>query len=161
MNVNTFFDAPSTTSNWMSYVSLPEGTHYIGADIVPDLITALSAKYGDRVGHDFRVIDIVHDALPSADLWLCRDVLGHLRNADSLADLTQLCRLGHHIPADEDLPLRHCEFGYAAGRISLHQPASPAIRVGKAADPNLGFHRTGSARIPRLWSRENVKTALL
>ena len=107
MNVNTFFDAPSTTSNWMSYVSLPEGTHYIGADIVPDLITALSAKYGDRVGHDFRVIDIAHDALPSADLWLCRDVLGHLRNADSLptlrnfvaSDITYLLTKTYHFVA--------------------------------------------------------------
>ena len=71
----------------MSHVSLPEGTHYIGADIVPDLITALTMKYGGKAGYDFRVIDIVHDALPAADLGLCRGLLAHLRNADGLAVL--------------------------------------------------------------------------
>ena len=65
----------------------PEGMHYIGADIVPELIAVLAKKYSDRAGHEFRVIDIVHDALPSADLWLCRAVLIHLSNADGLAVL--------------------------------------------------------------------------
>jgi hypothetical protein len=75
MNIGTLFDAPCGDFNWMSHVLFPERMRYIGADIVPDLIAALRAKYGDRAGHHFCIVDIAHDALPSADLWLCRDVL--------------------------------------------------------------------------------------
>src|SRR5262249_28445052 len=71
MNIKTFFDAPCGDFNWMSHVPFSEGMYYIGADLVPDLIAALTAKYGDRSGHHFCVIDIVRGTLPSADLWLC------------------------------------------------------------------------------------------
>src|SRR5438105_13592288 len=60
---------------------------YIGADIVPDLIAALRAKYGDRAGHHFCIIDIAHDVLPSVGLCLCHVVLAHLTNVDGLAVL--------------------------------------------------------------------------
>src|SRR5436309_2674519 len=59
MNIKTLLDAPCGDLNWMSHVSFPEGMHYIGADIVPDLITELEAKYGNRSGHHFCILDIV------------------------------------------------------------------------------------------------------
>ena len=161
MNVNTFLDAPCGDFNWMSHVSLPEGTRYIGADIVRDLITALSAKYGDRAGHNFRVIDIVHDALPSADLWLCRDVLAHLRNADGVAvlqnfiasDITYLLTKTYDfVTMNSDT--RPGGFRY----INLRRPpfglGKPRIRIWDFIAPDPPGYLG-------LWSREDVKAALL
>lgn len=160
MNIKTFFDAPCGDFNWMSHVSFPEGTHYIGADIVPDLITALTAKYGARAGHDFRVIDIVHDALPSADLWLCRNVLAHLRNADGIAVLQNfvasdipylLTKTYDFVTVNSDtrpggfryINLRRPPFGLGKPRIRIWDFIAPA------PPGYLG-----------LWSRDDIKAAI-
>jgi hypothetical protein len=38
------------------------------------------------------VLDIVHDELPEADLWLCRDVLFHLPTVDVIETLRNFAR---------------------------------------------------------------------
>lgn len=54
---------------------------YIGCDIVPELIAHNTQMYrSERV--DFRVLDIVTDVLPKGDVYLVRQVLQHLSNAD-------------------------------------------------------------------------------
>jgi hypothetical protein len=80
-NVKTLLDAPCGDFNWMRHVRLPPGTNYLGADIVPELISSLQKTYcgGSRC---FKLIDIVDGSLPEADLWLCRDALFHLPNRD-------------------------------------------------------------------------------
>ena len=75
--VRTLLDAPCGDFNWMRYLALPETTRYIGGDIVPDLIRANTDLYA-REGRSFLTLDIVTDAIPDADAWLCRDVLFHL-----------------------------------------------------------------------------------
>ena len=160
MDVKTFFDAPCGDFNWMSYVSFPEAMHYIGADLVPDLVAALTTKYGDRAGHDFRVIDIVLDAVPSADLWLCRDVLAHLPNADGLAVLRNF--VGSDIPY---LLTTTCDF------VAVNRDTRPGgfryinlrrqpFGLGK---PRIRIWDFIAPRPPRylgLWSRDDVKAAL-
>jgi len=81
LNVERFLDAPCGDFNWMRHVTLPSASRYLGGDIVPDLIEGLQRSYGDE-RRSFSVIDIVKGPLPSADLWLCRDVLFHLPNSD-------------------------------------------------------------------------------
>ena len=82
-SIRTILDAPCGDFNWMQHVKLPKNVEYIGCDIVPDLIEALSQKY-QGPGRSFRVLDIVDDAIPSADLWLCRDTLFHLNLRDAM-----------------------------------------------------------------------------
>jgi SAM-dependent methyltransferase len=63
--------------------------HYIGVDVVPDLIAHLSRHFGsDRV--EFRCIDAARDPLPTADLCLVRQVLQHLSNRDIQAIIEKL-----------------------------------------------------------------------
>ena len=91
MNVQTLLDAPCGDFNWMSKVTFPAGMTYLGRDIVPDLIAETKAQYS-APQRDFGVLDIVTDDIPPADLWLCREVLFHLSNAEILAVLRNFAR---------------------------------------------------------------------
>lgn len=84
------FDAPCGDWNWMREVRLPPGTCYVGAEIVPELVAKLKRTYaGDSV--NFIQFDITADPFPQADLWLCRDCLIHLSNADVRKALENFC----------------------------------------------------------------------
>ena len=55
--------------------------HYLGCDIVPELVAHNAAKYGsERVR--FKTLDAVCDPLPEGDVCLVRQVFQHLSNAD-------------------------------------------------------------------------------
>ncbi|MEM6382822.1 MAG: class I SAM-dependent methyltransferase [Pseudomonadota bacterium] len=80
-DVERLLDAPCGDWNWMQHVPLPADVHYLGADIVPDLIEDMRARYSsERV--EFTQIDITADPLPQADMMMCRDALFHLSHAD-------------------------------------------------------------------------------
>jgi len=87
--IGVFLDAPCGDFHWMRAVPLPDGTRYLGGDIVPALAAALQEKYGDA-RHDFRTLDITRGPLPGADLWMCRDCFFHLSFADIARALQQL-----------------------------------------------------------------------
>jgi hypothetical protein len=82
--VKSILDAPCGDFNWMSKVPLPLDCSYLGCDIVPDLVDELKQNYPN---FQFRVLDIVHDKIPKADIWICRDVLFHLPLEDCLSVL--------------------------------------------------------------------------
>lgn len=71
------YDAPCGDYNWMRHVALPEGTAYVGADIVAPMIAQLQRDHGAE-DRRFIVADIVTDPPPAADVWLCRESLFHL-----------------------------------------------------------------------------------
>ena len=64
---------------------------YIGGDIIPGLVSDNQQQFGDAHTR-FAVIDITTDRLPEADLWLCRDSLFHLSDADILSALRNFVR---------------------------------------------------------------------
>lgn len=54
--------------------------NYVGGDIVEAVIADLSKNFAgmrNGVSYSFRSLDLVKDALPKADLILCRDCLVH------------------------------------------------------------------------------------
>ncbi|MEQ8194271.1 MAG: class I SAM-dependent methyltransferase [Rhodospirillales bacterium] len=55
------------------------GLDYTGADVVEALVAANNEKYG-RDNIRFKVLDILTDNLPEADLILCRDLFIHFPN---------------------------------------------------------------------------------
>lgn len=77
LNVETIFDAPCGDYHWFRHVDRGPVTQYIGGDIVKSLIQVNNASFEDDATH-FVHMDITRDALPDADLWLCRDCLIHL-----------------------------------------------------------------------------------
>lgn len=74
--IKTFLDIPCGDWRWMSRTSLGV-EHYIGGDIVPEIVDNNEKLYGNDV-RSFRVIDLINSELPQGDLLLCRDCLVHL-----------------------------------------------------------------------------------
>lgn len=62
---------------------------YVGCDIVPDLIADNTKNYANEQ-ISFRPLDIVKDPLPEGDVYLVRQVLQHLSNADIMTFLRRL-----------------------------------------------------------------------
>ena len=72
----SLLDAGCGDFNWMQHVEVNE-IHYIGADIVPELIVRNQRLYG-RANREFITADISAGRLPRADVILCRESLIHL-----------------------------------------------------------------------------------
>ena len=80
LGVRSVLDAPCGDFNWMQHI-VTGIECYTGVDVVPDIIEANQRKYGCPT-RQFRIADICQDALPCADLILCRDCLVHFSFAD-------------------------------------------------------------------------------
>lgn len=76
LGIRTLLDAPCGDFYWMKEVDR-HGCRYLGADIVPQMITLNERNYGNDTT-SFSVLDITQDELPQVDLILCRDCLVHL-----------------------------------------------------------------------------------
>src|SRR5436190_12979436 len=75
VGAKSLLDAPCGDFNWMRYVDLGE-IEYIGADVVPELITRNRQTF-ERDGRSFFVLDVTSDPLPEVDVIMCRDCLMH------------------------------------------------------------------------------------
>lgn len=75
--IHSMLDIPCGDAYWISQ-TLPKGIDYIGADIVPELITRNAAEKSG-LGR-FEVLDLVSSPLPSCDLVMVRDCLIQLPN---------------------------------------------------------------------------------
>jgi hypothetical protein len=77
LGARSLLDAPCGDAGWIGRMKLE--IDYTGLDIVPSLIAANSerAARGELVRR-FLVADVTRDALPNADVILCRDCLVHL-----------------------------------------------------------------------------------
>jgi len=92
LGVKTFLDAPCGDWYWMRTVRLSVD-HYIGIDIVEELIEQNTAAYSGQ-GIKFRCLDLATDPLPKADLIFSRDCLVHLKYSDALSVLKNFRRSG-------------------------------------------------------------------
>lgn len=89
--IKKFLDAPCGDYNWFQAVKRPQGMEYLGGDIVEELIKQNQAKYGDDHTRFF-FIDVISDALPHADLWMCRDCLFHFSYEDIFKTMSNFLR---------------------------------------------------------------------
>jgi hypothetical protein len=76
LGVRRILDAPCGDYNWFRLVPKSEDVIYIGADIVQALVVRNQERFGSATT-SFRHLDITHDPLPEADVWVCRDCLFH------------------------------------------------------------------------------------
>ncbi len=89
LGVRSFFDAPCGDYNWFRLVELPDGVSYLGGEIVPALVESNTKSFAAD-GVAFTEFDIINDALPTVDLWMCRDVLFHFSYQDAFSVLRSL-----------------------------------------------------------------------
>ena len=87
LSIRSMLDAPCGDFNWMQTVPFADGFHYIGGDIVDDIVARCRATYG-APRREFIVLDLTRGQHPQTDLWFCRDGLIHLSNADIISALT-------------------------------------------------------------------------
>ena len=76
LDAQSVLDAPCGDWNWMRHIDLPIKDYY-GVDIVPRVIEGNELRFGGE-HRQFTVSDITRDALPRADVILCRDCLVHV-----------------------------------------------------------------------------------
>ncbi|MGM3307932.1 hypothetical protein ACSQ6I_18480 [Anabaena sp. WFMT] len=111
LGIKVILDAPCGDFNWFRMISWKKPITYIGADIVESLINGNQLLYGSQ-NHNFTYLDITQEALPKADMWLCRDCLFHLSNNDILSvienflrsDIKYLLTSTHSNSENEDIP---------------------------------------------------------
>ena len=92
IKARSMLDAACGDFNWMKETDL-HLDHYIGVDIVPELVTANQQKYGSST-LTFRNLDIAGDELTAVDVILCRDCLVHFSFEDALRALRNFKRSG-------------------------------------------------------------------
>jgi hypothetical protein len=74
--IRSLLDAPCGDFHWMQHM-VQYLDHYVGVDIVPQLVERNSMRYGtSRVS--FLCADVASDPLPTADTVICRDCFIHL-----------------------------------------------------------------------------------
>jgi hypothetical protein len=159
LNVKVFLDAPCGDFNWMRHAELPEGTSYIGGDIVTALIDELMHLHGDPT-HSFRKIDIVAGPLPKADLWLCRDVLFHLPNKDIGTVLSNfaISEIPYVLTTTYSFPKRNEDV--RAGGFRFINLRLPPFLLPRPLSRITDFVAPEPPRYLGLWSRDQVRSAL-
>lgn len=92
LGASSLLDLPCGDFGWMRHADL-RGIDYTGGDIVTELIERNAAQFAGA-GRRFQRLDLVADALPRADVVLCRDCLVHLCFANIFAAFANLRRSG-------------------------------------------------------------------
>jgi len=92
IGARSMLDAPCGDFNWMkeTVVTLEQ---YIGADIIPELITRNQSLYGNERTR-FVLLDLTRDELPCVDVILCRDCFIHFSDRHIAAALRNFKRSG-------------------------------------------------------------------
>jgi len=89
LDIKTVVDLPCGDFNWMKEI-VYGFEHYTGCDIVPELIEK-NQRYSNSI-IDFKVLDATVDEIPTADLLITRDLLGHLSLEDGKKVLDNILR---------------------------------------------------------------------
>ncbi|BAB48139.1 mll0579 [Mesorhizobium japonicum MAFF 303099] len=121
LDVKSMLDAPCGDFNWMRFVDLGK-MHYIGCDIVPEVIETNRVRYADR---EFHVLDLAVEPLPNVDLIFSRDCLQHLTEPDIWRALRNFKKCGarwlftsSHSTSAQDIARETGGFGF----LNLQQP---------------------------------------
>ncbi len=99
----------------------PYCARYIACDIVAPLIGENQRLYGS-LNVDFRVLNVVEDDLPSADVVIIRQVLQHLSNDQITEAVEKIRRRFRYAIVTEHLPMNP---GFVA---NVDKPAGPDVR---------------------------------
>jgi SAM-dependent methyltransferase len=97
--------------------------HYIGVDIVPDLIAHNKARFGRR-GIDFLCANVIESRPPHGDICLIRQVLQHLSNVQ-ISRVLANCATFRYLVITEDI------YAGSGMRPNLEKPHGPDNRLFK------------------------------
>ena len=92
LGIRSVLDAGCGDFHWFQALEA-DLDRYIGVEVVQELAAVNQERYGND-WRRFVSLEIAHDALPRADLILCRDCLVHLKNGQVRAALRNFRRSG-------------------------------------------------------------------
>ncbi len=90
LDARVLLDIPCGDFTWMEQVDL-RGIEYIGGDIVASIVERNQRLHADKARR-FVQLDLTRDALPDADVLLCRDCLVHLAHVNIRRVLATVAR---------------------------------------------------------------------
>ncbi len=86
---SSVLDIPCGNFGWMQKLDY-SGIHYTGADIVEDIISKNIQTCGNRNHTEFRVLNLISDPLPKADIVIVRDCFVHFAFEDIFKALANI-----------------------------------------------------------------------
>lgn len=159
LEARVILDAPCGDFNWMQHVKLPSDCKYIGGDIVSSLISKLQDVHA-RPLRQFRVLDIVKDELPKADLWLCRDVLFHLPNSDVIKVFENFARSEVSYMLTTTYEFQKFNADVQPGGFRYINLQIPPFSLPRPEKKIADFVAPAPPRYLGLWSRRQIQRAL-
>jgi hypothetical protein len=113
LEARTLLDVPCGDFTWMARVDL-SGIDYTGGDIVSTIVEKNNRLYSSSTRR-FIDLDLTRDALPAADVLLCRDCLVHLSYANIRAVLANVARSSIRYLLTTSFPGRNDNYDVADG----------------------------------------------
>jgi hypothetical protein len=113
LEARTLLDVPCGDFTWMARVDL-SGIDYIGGDIVSTIVEKNNRLHSSSTRR-FMDLDLTRDALPAADVLLCRDCLVHLSYANIRAVLANVGRSSIRYLLTTSFPGRNDNYDIADG----------------------------------------------
>ena len=157
--MTSILDAPCGDFNWMAHVDLGDRT-YIGGDIVPEMVSALNERFANPK-RSFVVIDITSTSVPGADVWMCRDVLFHIKFDAALATLRNFANsnIKYLLTTNYDLVDENSDLEKTGGYRNINL-LLPPFNLPKPIDQIDDFVFPWRPRYLGLWTREQVARAV-
>ena len=112
-DIHSMLDIPCGDFNWMKEINL-NSVEYTGADIVGAIISE-NKKY-ERLGVQFKKLNIISDPLPSVDLIFSRDCLVHLSLKDIIKSLENICQTNSRYLLTTTFPKQSSNYDIATGQ---------------------------------------------
>lgn len=113
LSTRVLLDVPCGDFTWMEQVDLV-GTEYIGGDIVSKIVEENQRLHANE-SRRFMRLDLTRDALPDADVLLCRDCLVHLSYANIRTVLQNIARSNIRYVLMTSFPGRNDNYDVADG----------------------------------------------
>jgi len=152
-DIKSILDVPCGDWNWMQHVDL-SGIHYLGCDIVPDLIKDNEEKYffeDSKRSIGFTQFDIINQdiselPLHNFDLIICRDFLFHLTLEQASKVLDNFKKSGSKylisttfdVDSNADFSKEEKETGWSWRPINLHQePFNLGEEIDSILEPEM------------------------
>ncbi len=93
LEINTILDAPCGDCHWIKHMDLTN-VHYIGADVVEDIILQNRSRFAKDEKFSFLHLDIITGSIPKVDVIFCRDCLIHFEHELVIKALKNMKRSG-------------------------------------------------------------------
>lgn len=157
LGVKTLLDIPCGDFNWMQHVQLGD-VNYIGGDIVPALIETNQKTFGSE-RREFRVINLMDDPLPPAELLLTRHCLIHLSFANIEKVLRNVVRSGIPHLLTTHYPYRRHNWDIADGQfraINLCRPPFNLVKPTKMLRESEDESPSLLRDVLGLWTRQQL-----